>query len=155
KVIAGGGVNDHPGWDSPIHAASSQKVPVLKELEEKSRLVIKELREVWKKNQFQSISAPFEPDSPATNQAEIFSLPTTYLSPVLGTVISAEIFPKACHENHCSRCLKYSNFIRSGVGVHLMEGHDLPDGEALSAVQGEGRNDDPLKFPPYLYLSTT
>ncbi|GBM33900.1 hypothetical protein AVEN_74640-1 [Araneus ventricosus] len=36
QVIAGGGVNDHPDWESPIHVASSEKVPVLKELGEKS-----------------------------------------------------------------------------------------------------------------------
>ncbi|GBM71152.1 hypothetical protein AVEN_132210-1, partial [Araneus ventricosus] len=38
-----GEVNDHPGWKSPIHVISSQKDPVLKGLEEKSRLGIKEL----------------------------------------------------------------------------------------------------------------
>ncbi|GBM07371.1 hypothetical protein AVEN_203302-1 [Araneus ventricosus] len=32
-----------PGWESPIHVVSSQKVTVLKELEEKSLLRIKEL----------------------------------------------------------------------------------------------------------------
>ncbi|GBN62597.1 hypothetical protein AVEN_168336-1 [Araneus ventricosus] len=36
------GVNDHPGWESPIHVAPFQKLPVLKELEVKSLLGIKE-----------------------------------------------------------------------------------------------------------------
>ncbi|GBN73327.1 hypothetical protein AVEN_41244-1, partial [Araneus ventricosus] len=39
----GCGVNDHPGWESPIHVVSYHKAPVLKGLEEKSRLWIKEL----------------------------------------------------------------------------------------------------------------
>ncbi|GBN89535.1 hypothetical protein AVEN_222042-1 [Araneus ventricosus] len=39
-----GGVNDHPGWASPMHVYSYQKLLVLKGLEEKSRLGIKELR---------------------------------------------------------------------------------------------------------------
>ncbi|GBM71768.1 hypothetical protein AVEN_190632-1 [Araneus ventricosus] len=39
-----GVVNDHPGWESPINVASSQKIPVLKELEEKRRLGFKDLR---------------------------------------------------------------------------------------------------------------
>ncbi|GBN99981.1 hypothetical protein AVEN_183419-1 [Araneus ventricosus] len=43
-VISGRGLNDHPGWASPIHVASSQKAPVLKGVEEKSRIGIKELR---------------------------------------------------------------------------------------------------------------
>ncbi|GBM96406.1 hypothetical protein AVEN_24712-1 [Araneus ventricosus] len=38
-----GGVNDHPGWESPIHVTSSQNALVLKEMEERSRLEIKEL----------------------------------------------------------------------------------------------------------------
>ncbi|GBN74330.1 hypothetical protein AVEN_113356-1 [Araneus ventricosus] len=43
----GGGVNDHPCWVSPIHVASSQKDPVVKRLEEKSPLGIKELNETY------------------------------------------------------------------------------------------------------------
>ncbi|GBL97152.1 hypothetical protein AVEN_144596-1 [Araneus ventricosus] len=39
----GYGKNDHPGWESPIHVVSSQKVPVLQELDENCRLGIKEL----------------------------------------------------------------------------------------------------------------
>ncbi|GBN03467.1 hypothetical protein AVEN_141154-1 [Araneus ventricosus] len=39
----GGWVNDQPCWESPVHVASSQKGPVLKSLEEKSRLGIKQL----------------------------------------------------------------------------------------------------------------
>ncbi|GBL73279.1 hypothetical protein AVEN_159321-1 [Araneus ventricosus] len=39
----GGGVNDQPDWESPIHVASSRKVPVLKVVVEKSRLRIKEI----------------------------------------------------------------------------------------------------------------
>ncbi|GBN51968.1 hypothetical protein AVEN_214608-1 [Araneus ventricosus] len=39
----GGGGNDHPGWVSPIHVFSSQKVQVLKELEEKVSSGLKKL----------------------------------------------------------------------------------------------------------------
>ncbi|GBM78499.1 hypothetical protein AVEN_266024-1 [Araneus ventricosus] len=39
----GDGVNDHAGWESPIHVLSYQTSPTLEELEEKSRLGIKEL----------------------------------------------------------------------------------------------------------------
>ncbi|GBO41771.1 hypothetical protein AVEN_23951-1 [Araneus ventricosus] len=41
------GVNDHPCWESTIRVASSQKYPVLKRLEEKSLLGIKELGAVF------------------------------------------------------------------------------------------------------------
>ncbi|GBL81948.1 hypothetical protein AVEN_50533-1 [Araneus ventricosus] len=37
-----GGENGPPGWDSPVYVVSFQKLPVLKELEEKSLLGIKE-----------------------------------------------------------------------------------------------------------------
>ncbi|GBN07975.1 hypothetical protein AVEN_143934-1 [Araneus ventricosus] len=37
----GGGANDHPGWESPIHVASSPGLLVLKRPEEKSRFLIK------------------------------------------------------------------------------------------------------------------
>ncbi|GBN25797.1 hypothetical protein AVEN_45121-1 [Araneus ventricosus] len=40
----GCGVNDHPGWESQIHVASSKIVPFLIGREEKSHLGIKELK---------------------------------------------------------------------------------------------------------------
>ncbi|GBM34576.1 hypothetical protein AVEN_171625-1 [Araneus ventricosus] len=43
----GGGVNDHPGWESPIHVASSEKVQVLQVLEEKVASGLKRAHSTW------------------------------------------------------------------------------------------------------------
>ncbi|GBO35783.1 hypothetical protein AVEN_30134-1 [Araneus ventricosus] len=68
KVIAGGGVvNDHPGWESPIHVAPP-KTPILKELEEKSRLGFKELRQ--KESEGKRTIQQHEEDTPPPQKKE-------------------------------------------------------------------------------------
>ncbi|GBN78647.1 hypothetical protein AVEN_161098-1 [Araneus ventricosus] len=61
-----------------------------------------------------TIFTPSVLDSPSANSADIFSLPTTYPSPVLNPTKKSsrycvhkiawavEISPKSCHKNHCN-----------------------------------------------------